>query len=266
MVFNSMSGYRLASLITGIGVFVPKDSYEFVHTQLAQFQNKVDEAVPGQTPEALRIQSSDTMQQMLAQLQQTKGNSETGTTSLLTALSKWWGGSKEETATETAAVTPQSVQQSVQNSTPSSSPATTYVPPLLSQINPYMESSPQTAAPQPTVPPSTIAVSTVAVSTVAVEPFFVQRAEPIASSVPTTLSPLTALLPSAPTTSPQQLTTLTPLTLTEALPILSEATQLLPMLPTLPAPQHVGSDLLLRNSTPTQQTLPSTPARVFRAP
>ena len=246
VVFNSMTGFHLAQLITSVGVFVPKDSYEFVHTQLAQFQDKVGEAVPGQSPETLRVQSSETMQQMLAQLQQTKDVSKTSTESLWAALSKWWSGSKGEDTVGTVAVTPQ-LQSALKNE-PNSSPAATYTPPSLPPVTSIVDIPPPTPSqPQPR-------------TTVAVEDFFIQRVE---SSVSPVVPPLTALSPSS-VPIPEAASPLTSLTalapLTEVLPL----PETVPLLPTLPVPHHVGSDLLLRNSA--MLTKPETPARLYRAP
>jgi len=233
VVFNSMTGYHLAQLITSVGVFVPKDSYEFVHTQLAQFQDKINESIPGQPPVTLQVQSSETMQQMLAQFQQTKENPPRSPESLWTALSKWWSGSKGE-AEETVAVTPP--LQSASKFEPNSPPVATYTSPV--------NTSP--LAPPPSPP-----------SSAATEDFFIQRAEP---SVSTALPPLTTLSsPSAGSSPPlETLTTLAPLA--EAL-VIPETAQLLP---TLPMTHHVGSDKLLRNSA--MLTKPDTPARLFRTP
>jgi len=235
VVFNSKSGFHLVHIITKIGVFVPKDSYEFVHSQLAQFQEKVDKAVPGRNPETLSVQSSETVQRTLAQLQPAKG-------SFLTALSKWWnpdpgnpdpgnpdsgnpnlsGGTEKETPTKVSA----QVSQATQKNEPNIPPAVTYSPP-------------QSAASPPVVPTQ-------------------KQAEPILSPV----GQLAHLLPSAPETpTPSPLSPLTTLApLTELLPLLPEPE--IELLPTITVPHHVGSDLLLRNSS--QTTKPDTSAKVFR--
>ena len=250
-VFNSTSGFRLAQLITQIGVFVPKDSYEFVHSQLAQFQNKVEEAVPGQPPETLSIPGSDTMQQMLSQLQQSKASTDTKAGSLWTALSKWWNGTKEETSTadNPGVALPFDSGSPSEKSEPSRSLATAYTPPtpppLIPQVNTYAE-VPQSAAIQPAT---------------ASDDLFMRRSEPSPS---VEMTQLAALLPSAPKISappaalPTPLVTLAPLT--ESLAILPEPSQLLP---TLSMPNHVGSDQLLRNSV-LPATNPHTSARVYR--
>ena len=236
VIFNSMTGFRLVRLITHISVFVPKDSYEFVHTQLAQFQDKVADAVPGQPPETLRIQGSDAVQQMLAQLQQTNEQPATSTASLWGALSKWWNGEKGETATAT--VTPVPPTQTVPKSESSPLPAVPYTPPLLpaSPANTYASVPQQRNAIQPAVE---------------VEQYFIKRPE-------TNTSPLQPLV--APEMSAPQLpysSSLPSLTPLDALP--EWETQLLP---TMPITDHVGSDLLLYNSRQTAK--PNTAARVFR--
>ena len=253
VVFNSMTGFHLAQLITSVGVFVPKDSYEFVHTQIVQFQDKVNEAVPSQSPAALQVQSSETMQQMLAQLQQTKGLSQTNTESLWAALSQWWSGSKEEDTAK--AVTVPTPLQPASKSVPNSSPAVTYSPPLLPQV-----ATPRVATPPPTpfqTSPSQSPTPAQSQTTTAAEDFFVRRAEP---SVSPAMPPLTALSPTTPEVSPPLTTlpALTPLVESSALP------ESVPILPTLPPSHHVGSDLLLHNST--TSTKPATPARLFRTP
>jgi membrane protein required for colicin V production len=251
VVFNSVSGFRLAQLITQVGVFVPKDSYEFVHSQLAQFQNKVDETVPGQTPDPLPIQSSETMQQMVAQLQQSKASTDTNAGSLWTALSKWWNGTKEEktTADSPGVALPLGSGSPLENSEPSRSLATAYTPqppaPAIPQVNTYTE-IPQPVATQPAVASTDL---------------FIKRSEP---SPPLETTPLAALLPATskvpepPTAALTSLATLTPLA--EALAILPEPSQLLPL---LPVSDHVGSDQLLRNSV-LPATNPHTSARVYR--
>ena len=240
IVFNSKTGVPIVHLITKISLFVPKDSYEFVHTQFAQFNSQVDKAVPGQTPETLRIQGSETVQQMLAQLQQTKEKTETGTDSLWNALTKWWKGSKDEMVE-----TPPSTPQIAQKNEPSSPPAIPYTPPQ----SPTLPVNTYTSLPQPAVPKS-----------VDPEDFLPKRINP----VPASMEQLTALLPSAPEI-PESSSSFTPLItlapLTETLPILPESN--VQLLPTTTAPHHVGSDLLLRNST--QPVRSDTSAKVFRS-
>jgi membrane protein required for colicin V production len=249
VVFNSKSGFHLTQLITRIGVFVPTDSYEFVHTQLAQFQDKVDGAVPGQTPETIPIQSSETMQKMLSQLQQSDKTTETHAGSLMTALSKWWNGSKDKNstgnATETSTGTTNETPQSTKSSASSSLPAATYTPsasPPASSLLPPVNS--YTDVPQ----------QGVSLPTVAVDDFFVQRP---AASVPSVPLPQLSALSSSITEKTAPLTTLAPLA--EALSMLPESIEILPTI--LPS-NHVGSDLLLRNST--LPTNPSAEAKVFR--
>jgi membrane protein required for colicin V production len=242
VVFNSQSGSHLVQLITRISLFVPKDSYEFVHTQFDQFQSKVGEAVPGQTPETVQVQSSKTVQQMLAQLQQPKASS---TSSLWTALTKWWAGSEKET-TDTKTLVPAS--QTTQTATAQESlPATRYTPPTMPTLpaDTFTNNTPQMATPNPPV----------------VESFFVRQPGASVStaeqSLGTSVSVPEVSHPQLPPLSP--LPTLAPLS--EPLPSLPEST---PSLPVLPMPPHVGSDLLLRNSM--QVTNPSASASVFRTP
>ena len=228
VVFNSVTGNSLVRLITQIGVFVPRDSYEFIHTQLAQFQNHIDQAVPGQTPETVPVQSSETAQKMYAQLQQTKEGTETvaRTGSLLSALSKWWSGAKDSTEESTA----ETVNPIVQ--------AETYTPPAppTQPIHTY------TALSQPaTTKPA------------AVEEFIFGQMEPSPSP---TMQPLTAI---AEQQASPSLAAMTPLT--ELSPIPSELE--VQLLPTQQTPRHVGSDQLLYNST--QSTNPSNSARLFRS-
>ena len=256
IVFHSTSGFRLAQLITQVGVFVPKDSYEFVHSQLAQFQNKVDEAAPEQAPNILQIQSSDTMQQMLAQLQQSTANTDSSAGSLWTALSQWWNGTKKDkpTADSPGVALPLGSDSPWEKSEPSRSLATTYTSPqplsqsspsIPPQVNTYAE-VPQPAATQPAI---------------ASDDLFIKRSEP---SPPLETTQLAALLPSSPKIPEPPATVPTPLValapLAEALAILPEPSQLLPMLST---PNHVGSDQLLRNSV-LPATNPHTSARVYR--
>ena len=226
IVLNSKSGFYLVQIITQISVFVPKDSYEFVHTQIALFQDKVEEAVPGRAPETLPIQSSETVRQMLAQLQRTQNPPESSG-SLLTALSKWWKGSKENTnnVPETLAPDPQTYQQSE----PSLLPVVTYT--LL----------PPPVASQSAVP----------------EDFFQKRAGSILS--PMVQQPLPPSAPEIPDLPPllSSLPMLAPLT-----PILPEmGSQLVPI---MLEPYPIGSDLLLRNSS--QETNSGTSAKVFQTP
>jgi len=243
VVFNSQSGSHLVQLITHISLFVPKDSYEFVHTQFAQFQSKVDGAVPGQIPETVPVQSSETVQQMLAQLQQTTKNTEPKAGSLLTALSKWWNGSKEDTAAvETLVPAPQTAQKSEPN-LPLAVHYTAPPRPLLS--------SP--ALPDNVIPDIHLPVAPKP------EDFFA-RQTPVSPQTQswTTLSSMPEI--PAPQSSPlAPLATLVPLS--ESLLALPEPTQLLP---TLPMPLHVGSDSLLRNSR--QIANPNSSAKVFQTP
>jgi len=253
VVFNSKLGFRLAQLIMQIGVFVPKDSYEFVHSQLSQFHDKVEAAVPGQTSDIVPIQSSAMMQQMLSQLQQSKGTAETKASSLWTALSRWWNSTKSDDTPEAAAVT--TPTQPIPNDVPSQSLAATYTPSstsFISQANTYSEVA-RSAVPQPAI---------------AVDEFFVQRPTganvPLATPQQTVLLPSIAEVPATPTTTATTTTTmLAPLTslapLSEVLSMLPEPVQLLP---TLPVPTHVGSDMLLRNSA--QPMNPNASAGVFR--
>ena len=252
VVFNSKTGFHLVRLITRIGVFVPKDSYEFVHTQLASFQNKVDEAVPGRAPEILQVQSSETVQQLLGQAQQVTGKTETSADSLLTALSQWWNGTKndtEETSVEKI-VNPlvQSVtaQQMVNREEPKNS-AVTYIPPpmsILPQTDAYTD-IPPLATPQPSV---------------AAEEFFIRRPETNASATVQQLTPLASSVPAIPALQSASLPALSSLApLVETLSIPPEPIEILPL---LPAPNHVGSDLLLHNSLQPART--DVPARLFR--
>ena len=250
VVFNSKSGFHLVRLIAQIGMFVPKDSYEFVHTQFEKFQEKIDAADSEQPPETLKVQSSETLQRMVSQLKQADENSETGAGSLWTALSKWWSGSKDEQKTETETKTNTDSSQPTQKSTSSSLPAATYTPPppsLLPQVSAYP------AVPQPAAPKQTLAA----------EEFFVQRPDSgrtDSGMSSTSLPQLTALSPSVPPSVSEgagALKNLAPLT--EVLSMLPESAQLLPA---MPAPHHVGSDLILRNSM--LSATPSASAKVFR--
>jgi hypothetical protein len=228
-----MTGFHLVNLITQIRVFVPNDSYEFVHDQLAKFQDKVDEAAPGQTPEPMRVQSSETMQKMLAQFQQTKEKTEAG--SLWTALSKWWSGSKDDSTAETVVPIPQTQTQTAQKAVPYIPP----MPPVLptdtfanTPVNTPQSAVPQLAIPQPAVP-----------RPAAAEDFFIQRQEPLK-----TLSPL-------PSASSEPLS---------PLPMLAPLSELpeIEMPPTPLIPNHVGSELLLHNSGLPPKS--NTSAKVFR--
>ena len=234
VVFNSKSGSHLVQLITRISLFVPKDSYEFVHTQFAKFESKIDGVVPSQTPETIPVQSSKTAQQMLAQLQQ----KEPSASSLWTAISKWWNGSKEETSdTETVSPTRQTAQASVQTLTQ----AVPYTPPV-QQIpsSPAQPAGTYANVPQP-----------VASSPSVVQDFFVRQTAS-AASPPAQQLPALPSLPAVAVASPQPSTS-------SPLSDLPEASQLLPI---LPMPHHVGSDLLLNNSG--RITNSNASARVFR--
>ena len=228
VVFNSMTGFHLVRLITGISLFVPKDSCEFVHTQLAQFQAKVDEAVPGQTPETLKVQNSEMVQQALAQLQQTK-EKETKASSLLSALSKWWNGEKEDNMEDASLLTS---QQSAQTSVSSPSQASSYTPPMptLLPVTPFVSNT-QSSTPQQATAP--------------VELFYARQPEESYTPPP--------VVPGLP--APQQ--TLTPLSGLQPLP---ESEVPLPSLQS--KPNHVGSDLLLHNFR--QPVKPNVAAQVFR--
>ena len=253
VVFNSKSGSHLVQLITRISLFVPKDSNEFVHTQFAQFQSKVDGVIPGQTPETVPIQSSATAQQILAQLQQKGEKTTPSASSLFTAISKWWKGADKET---TDIDTPVPAPQTAQNSRQSTLQAVPYIPP-----------TPQLPSPSPVMPADTYA--TIPQSATPKPPvvgeFFVRQIAPSLNATAQQLAaqPLAALpsisgidLQSSPLSS---LPTLAPLS--ESLPPLPESS--IPLLPALPMPPHVGSDLLLHNSGRT--TNPNSSARVFRA-
>ena len=239
VVFHSQSGCHLVRLITQIGVFVPKDSYEFLHIQLAQFQSKVDEAVPDHQPEVLLVQNSETMQQLLGQLQQTAeqtvmqtaGQSESKTGSLLTALSKWWNGTKEDSfeyppvknVVEDVAVKP--AEKLVQ-------PALTYTPPVRNIESPVRNEAESSGTSPPTA---------------AVEEFFIRRPTPNLDTANGAVASQSLM--------PTQQDTPIP----ESLRIVPEPMELLPLRPMNP---HVGSDLLLRNTL--QSAFPDEPARVFR--
>jgi len=243
VVFNSKTGHGLVRLITQVGVFVPKDSYEFVHKQFAQFQGKVEGTVPGQPPETLKISDSAIVQEVLGQLQQTKETSGTdGAGSLWSALSKWWSGTKNDEPTATSSP----VMQTAQRNESGMSPALYTAPPQQSSVPSQV--SPPVAAPQVAVPQPVTAV----------EEFFVRQTAPSAPA--SAMQPLAALpsdvsIPSSSFSSP--LSTLAPLT--EILPIQPEPMELLP---TLPPPYRVRSDLLLHNSG--QTAAPDASARVFQ--
>ena len=243
VVFNSQSGSHLVQLITRIGLFVPKDSYEFVHTQFDQFQSKVDGAVPGGMPEAVPVQSSKTAQQMLAQLQRTAPSAS----SLWTAISKLWSGSEKEASNEeTLNPTPSAVQTSEQNPLPAVQYSASSLPVQSAET---FANIPKTAMPSPAVP---------------VESYFARQTVPSALQPMQPLAALTASSSESTVSSPQPSSLSPLLTLaaqSESLSELSESTQLLPM---LPMPHHVGSDLLLHNSG--MITNPNTSARVFRTP
>jgi membrane protein required for colicin V production len=96
VVFNSKSGFHLVRLITQIGMFVPKDSYEFVHAQLEFFQSKVDEAEPYRSKDMFASNGYETIMQTFGQLHQTTEKIENAG-SLFAAMSRWWNGSQEDT-------------------------------------------------------------------------------------------------------------------------------------------------------------------------
>ena len=270
VIFNSKSGFHLVSLTTNIGMFVPKDSYQFVHAQFALFQDRVDEAVPGKTPETLPIQSSETVQQLMGMAQQAKETTESGAGSLFAALSQWWNGTNNATAESGTAMVLAEVA-SVQNFVPPTLPpqilppqpmqtapaqtGTQHVPAaaFTPHLSPFQPQSNNVAATQPTTLPQSVASPPPFVA----NDFFIRQ--PVANVTPnvqqTSLQQLSPLLPSAP--AAPSLQTLAPLT--EALSPVPEATSRLPLTPTT---HHVGSDLLLRNST--QPANLDTPARVFR--
>ena len=243
VVFNSKSGSHLVQLITRIGLFVPKDSYEFVHTQFANFQSKVDGAIPGQTPDALPVQSSETVQKMFAQL----GKTEPRTGSLLTALSQLWKGSGGNSSEpETVISTPQTAQ-SVQSVSTQSVSAPPLAVPYTSQAAPLPTSV------LPVAPATQPATSKPAV---AVDDFFTRQTTPSVTPVVQQMvsQPLAALSPMPEIPVPS------------LSPVLSPLTALSPVSEILPAPlksSHVGSDLLLRNSGKT--TNPNASAHVFRS-
>jgi hypothetical protein len=176
------------------------------------------------------------VQQMRAQLQDTKTKTETS--SLWTALSKWWKGEKEDVTNEPRISENGGETTADLASTPVSQTAATYVP-SPSPVNTYTH-VPQPAATQPAV---------------AVEEFFVQRTEPLSTATP----PLTAwpsIVPEIHQSALPSLSALAPLT--ELLPIQPEQ-----MLPAMPVQYHVGSDLLLRNSG--QSVKSDASAKVFRS-
>ena len=244
VVFNSQSGIHLVHVITKIRVFVPGDSYEFVHNQLDQFQEKVDKSVPGQIPKTLPVQSSGTVQRMLAQVQSTKEKSESSTGSFLAALSKWWNpksgnpdsgnpDSGNPDTPDTGKPTPDKTLDKASDkggtNTKVYSPAVTF------------------PAPPPQVAPLAASVQKQGGSLLA----SLEQAK------------LATALPSIPEMS-------SPPSLLSSLPALAPLTELLPMspesemqhLPVANTPHHVGSDLLLRNSA--QATKPDSSAKVFR--
>ena len=244
VVFNSKTGIHLVKLITQVSVFIPKDSYEFVHTQLAQFQTKVDQAVPGRTPETLQVQSSETVQQVLGQLQPTKAKNSTS--SLLSAISKWWNGSQNDAAETTAETVTVTAQQKNEQSSPSILPAVPYTPSLspLPLVNAYTNSQSLPVVSKPA----------------AAEEFFQKRIEPVVSSVSSSMDQLTALLPSAPEIPVPS--SLSPLEMFAPLTEVPELeSQFLSAIPT--KLRHVGSDMLLRNST--QATNSGNSAKVFQS-
>ena len=258
VVFHSKSGFHLVRLTTQIGMFVPKDSYEFVHTQFAHFQDKVDEAIPGKMPEMMQVQSSETFQQLREKTEASAG-------SLFAALSQWWhqggGGGGDDSKRDAAEALAEVASPIVQTFTPQMTPreeqrpiAETFVPPMPPSLPPPM--LPQGSA-FTNIPPSATPRPTVAV-----EPFFIRQPEANTSPsvVPSVPQALTPLPPSVSTTSAPQISSLSALTpLPETLQIPPEPVTLLPL---MPMPHHIGSDLLLRNST--QPANPNTPARVFR--
>ena len=246
VVFNSKTGNHLVQLITRIGLFVPKDSYEFVHTQFAQFQSKVDEAIPGQPPNTLAIQSSETVQEVFAKLKQT----EPRTTSLLTALSQWWNGSADDVSdAEVVALTPQAPQSVPTQSTPNPPQNIQQTPPARPSSPPVLPADTVASTfanvPQPAIPKPAVAV----------EEFFTRQTVP--SETPT-VTPLAQPLPALPSISEVPDSPPSPL-LSPLVPL----TPLSELVPIQPMSHHVGSDLLLRNSG--QRTSPNASARVFRS-
>ena len=235
VVFNSQSGIHLVQLITRISLFVPGDSYEFVHAQFAQFQNQVDKAIPGQSPDALSVQSSETVQQVLAQLQ--RGTTEPSANSFMNALSQWWRGTEEDAPSDTEAVvfTPPAAE--------------TFTPPLPPSL-PIQPANTFASTPQPAAP-----------SPSGVQNYFARQAAPSASPLTQQLAALPPV-PEIPNSQPSfssPLTTLAPLS--ESAPIPPESSTQLTL--ALPMPPPVGSDLLLRNTG--QATNPNASARVFRS-
>ena len=269
VVFNSKSGFHMVKLIAQIGLFVPKNSYEFVHKQLALFQDKIDEAVPGQTPETVQVQSSETMQQLLEQVQQTTETTKTGAGSLLTALSQWWNGTEEEPVEESMEkfIDPllnslvQTVTAPAAHREESRPAAATYTPPPSSPPSPSSSPPPPSMFPQMShyaaVPQSVVPPLSAPPPHVAVEEFFIQRsaANPSPAIPPSASSSSVPMVSSQPSLS--ALTSLVPLS--ESVLMSPEPAELLPI---TPRPQHVGSDLLLRNSTLPESA--DAPARVFR--
>jgi len=225
-------------------LFVPRDSYEFVHTQFAQFQNQVNQAIPGQSPDALPVQSSETVQQVLAQLQ--RRTAEPSANSFMNALLQWWRGAEEETSgTETLALT--------------SPAAETFTPPplQLSPSPPIQPANTFVSTPQPAPPRSA-----------GVQEYFARQTAPSHTPVQQLAVQQLATLPPVPEIPSQQpqpsflspLTTLAPLS--ESVPTLSEPNT--PLMTTLPTSPPVSSDLLLRNAG--QATNPNASAQVFRLP
>jgi uncharacterized membrane protein required for colicin V production len=209
VVFKSKTGIHLVHVITRISLFVPQDSYEFVHTQFAQFNDKVDDkvdndkvykVVPGQTAETL-----------------------------VTALSQWWeGDGKRQTATESE---PQPLEPQPLDCVAEELPI-----PAVTRIFAVQreETDDKTKDKTDDIRQASDNSSepTTVLPTIVVEDFYVQRP----SSQAPTLQ-LMALTPLAP---------LTPLTeawsealseaLSEAMPMLSEVVRVLPevSLPSIP--------------------------------
>lgn len=248
MVFSAKTGPSLVQMITQIGVFVPKDSYEFVHSQLAQFRDKVDETIPGQPPETLQVQSSEAVKRVLAQLQEVDVPKEIGASSLMSAVSNWWNGTQvnaAETEGETLSLTQQAVQTTESNE-PFLPPASSYTPPLpptrpTNMVNTDAQAKIPSGVSQPNVLKPTL-------SQLTDEQFFIRRSEHVAG---TQAQQSSALLSSIPVTPEPSLSA--PLTALSPLAELStpSASQLLPK-PTFP--RHVGSELLLHNSLQSTNT------------
>ncbi|MCL2005166.1 MAG: CvpA family protein [Planctomycetaceae bacterium] len=158
IIFNSQSGVLMVRLIAQIGVFVPKDSYEFVHVQLASFQDKIEQAdaLSDTKPDALLAQHSDTMQQVLGQLRQVKEPTKMSADSLWTALKSWWNGS------------PDVAEEAIASS----------IPDIMDLDEmPALSASVYTAL--PVLPQHPVATQ----SSIAVEDFFVRRADADISSI-----------------------------------------------------------------------------------